>query len=43
MKHDPLQRLATLRGDQEPVGGAPGGESLLDRAAPRDELLIGAE
>jgi hypothetical protein len=43
MEHELLERLATLRDDEQPVRGAAGDEGLLDRAATRDELLVLAD
>ena len=40
VEHEALKRLAPLRDDQEPMGGAASGEGLLDGAAARDELLL---
>ena len=39
MEHDLLQRVAAIGDDEQPAGGAPGGEGLLHRPAPGDQLL----
>ena len=39
VQDDPLERLAPLRSDEQPARRTTGGERLLDRATPGDELL----
>jgi len=43
MEDEALECLASLRDDQQATGRPPGDERLLDRPAPRDELLILAQ
>jgi hypothetical protein len=40
VQNDALERLATLRDDEQPDGGAAGHEDLLDRAPTGDELFL---
>jgi hypothetical protein len=43
MKDEPLERLATLRDDEEPDGVPARNERLLDGPPTGDELLVLAE
>lgn len=40
VEDQPLERLASLRNDEQTPGGAPGDERLLDRTPSGDELFV---
>jgi hypothetical protein len=40
VQDEPLERLAALRDDEQPMGRSPGHEGFLDRATAGDELLV---